>query len=86
MPPCPCPAPPSTLSPCGASPPPPTTLLSSCSAIKAIIEGPPFQLLEAAAEAVSGALLAHDRRVGAVQVQLLKPHVAVPGVVDALGE
>lgn len=59
---------------------------ASCSTIKAIIEGPPFQLLEAAAEAVSSALLAHDRRVGAVQVQLLKPHVAVPGVVDALGE
>jgi hypothetical protein len=59
---------------------------ASCSTIKAIIEGPPFQLLEAAAEAVSAALLAHDRRVGAVQVQLLKPHVAVPGVVDALGE
>ena len=53
--------------------------------VKDIVEGPPRQLLEAVAEDVAGAILRDFRPVRSVSVRLVKPHVAVPGVLDSLG-
>jgi dihydroneopterin aldolase len=50
------------------------------------MEGPPFLLLEAAAEQLAQKLLAHEPRLSAVQLYIRKPHVAVPGPLEALGE
>eukprot|EP00877_Chromochloris_zofingiensis_P005680 jgi/Chrzof1/15112/Cz09g27210.t1 len=56
-----------------------------CSIIKDVIEGPEFDLVEAAAAAVCRELLKHDNRIEAVQVHLQKPHVAFPGPVESVG-
>ena len=47
-------------------------------AVKAVIEGPPRQLLEAVAEQIARQVLAIDR-VEAVTVRLRKPAVKLPG-------
>ena len=52
--------------------------------IKTIVEGKPHKLVETLAERIAGAILA-ERKVDSVQVQVRKPHVAVPGVVESLG-
>jgi len=46
--------------------------------VKAVIEGPPRQLLEAVAEEIARQVLAIDR-VEAVTVRLRKPAVKLPG-------
>jgi len=55
------------------------------SQIKTHMEGPPFLLLEAAAEHLAQKLLTHESLVTAVQLYIRKPHVAVPGPLEALG-
>lgn len=50
-----------------------------------MVEGPPAQLLEAVAERLAARVLAGYPRVQAVQLRICKPHVAVGGVVEALG-
>lgn len=42
---------------------------------RAIVEGPPFKLTEAVAEAVAAAILAEHGRVEAVRVRVTKPNV-----------
>ena len=61
-------------------------LALSCSQIKTHMEGPPFLLLEAAAEHLAQKLLTHEPFVTAVQLYIRKPHVAVPGPLESLGE
>ena len=53
--------------------------------IKAIMEGPPHQLLESVAETISSMLLDSYPKIQAVELRLTKPHVAVPGAFDSLG-
>ncbi len=49
------------------------------------MEGPPHLLLESAAESIAGKLLAKYSKIEAVQLRLTKPHVAVPGNFESLG-
>lgn len=63
-----------------------TSLGKLHSQIRSVVEGPPFKLLEAAAEHVARTVLQQDARVAGVQVYLRKPHVAVTGTLDSLGE
>lgn len=53
--------------------------------IKAIVEGPPFKLVESVANAIAKALLSAHPSVSDVRVKVCKPHVAVEGVLDHLG-
>ncbi|PSC71617.1 dihydroneopterin aldolase [Micractinium conductrix] len=53
--------------------------------IRAIVEGPPAQLVEAVAERIASTLLQHYPTVAAVTVGVAKPHVAVGGVLQSLG-
>ncbi len=53
--------------------------------IRRIVEGTPFQLLEALAERIASGVLHEHPGVQGVQVSVHKPHVAVPGVVRSLG-
>eukprot|EP00887_Chlorella_sp_A99_P001418 scaffold8.g1418.t1 len=53
--------------------------------IREAVEGPPQQLLEAVAERLAAQLLERHPAVGAVQLGIRKPHVAVGGVVESLG-
>jgi dihydroneopterin aldolase len=50
------------------------------------VQGPPHALQEAVAEQLCQRLLCHDARIDAVRVYLRKPHVALPGVLDSVGE
>jgi len=50
------------------------------------MEGPPFQLLEAAAQRIITEILQEHPQVSGVQLHLCKPHVAVVGTLDSLGE
>lgn len=59
--------------------------LSACRDIKAIVEGPPAQLIESVAERIAERILAGHPLVTAVRVGVRKPHVAVSGVVQSLG-
>jgi len=52
--------------------------------IKDIVEGRPYQLVEALAERIAGTIL-DESKVKSVQVTIQKPHVAIPGVVKSLG-
>lgn len=49
------------------------------------MEGPPFQLVEAAAAALCRAVLDREARVAAVRVAVSKPHVALPGTLSSVG-
>ncbi|KAG0624794.1 hypothetical protein M758_2G004400 [Ceratodon purpureus] len=53
--------------------------------IKAIVEGPPFKLVESVANAIAKALLSAHPSISDVRVKVCKPHVAVEGVLDHLG-
>jgi dihydroneopterin aldolase len=53
--------------------------------IKSIVEGKPRQLIESVAEDIAKTILTGYPTVTSVQVRLRKPHVAVHGVLDALG-
>ena len=53
--------------------------------IRAVLEGPPAQLLEAVAERAAARVLGAHPRVTAVRLRIRKPHVAVGGVVESLG-
>lgn len=49
------------------------------------LSGPPRALVEAVAADIASAVLAHDRRVEAVEVTVHKPHAPVPVDLDDLG-
>lgn len=53
--------------------------------IKAVVEGPPFKLVESVANAIAKALLSAHPSISDVRVKVCKPHVAVEGVLDHLG-
>lgn len=50
-----------------------------------VIEGPPFKLVEAAAQAICDRVLAQEPRVSAVRVAVRKPHVALSGPLESVG-
>lgn len=53
--------------------------------IQAIVEGPPFKLVESVASAIATVLLSSHPSISDVRVKVCKPHVAVEGVLDHLG-
>lgn len=57
-----------------------------CSVIQDIVQGPARVLQEAVAEDCCQQLLHLDARVSAVQVYIRKPHVALTGTLDSVGE
>lgn len=57
-----------------------------CREVQAVVEGPAQQLQEAVAQEISDRLLAMDPRVAAVRVYMRKPHVALPGALESVGE
>ncbi|XP_054803443.1 dihydroneopterin aldolase 1-like isoform X2 [Prosopis cineraria] len=52
---------------------------------KEVMEGPPHNLLESAAEQIATNILTKIPQISAVCVKVGKPHVAVQGPVDYLG-
>ena len=48
--------------------------------VRRIVEGPPYNLLEAVAQRIAAAVLADDARIHWCRVRLAKPGVAIPGV------
>jgi len=52
--------------------------------IKAIVEGKPYQLIEAVAEAVSTALLTRFAKIEAVTVKVTKPNPPINGIYDSV--
>ena len=56
-----------------------------CRDIKAIVEGTPYLLIESVAENIAQKILKTHASVDSVCVRIEKPHVAVEGVVEALG-
>lgn len=52
---------------------------------QAIVEGPPYQLIETVAHTVAARVLEQQQRVSAVRVVVSKPHVAIPGVLRNVG-
>lgn len=52
--------------------------------IKNIVEGKPYNLVEALAENIATSILEEDM-VDSVRVKIQKPHVAVTGIVESLG-
>ena len=63
----------------------PPSRAPACRDIRAIVEGPPQQLIESVAERIAQQVLAGHPRVSEVQVAVHKPQVAVSGVVASLG-
>lgn len=53
--------------------------------IKDIVEGQPSDLIEHVAEQIASAILKSQPKVQEVSITIKKPHVAVSGIVDALG-
>jgi dihydroneopterin aldolase len=49
------------------------------------MEGPPYKLLEAAAQAICERVLAEEPRVAALRVHVRKPHVALRGPLESIG-
>jgi dihydroneopterin aldolase len=49
--------------------------------VKEVVEGPPRNLLEALAQAIAGALLAHHPALDRVRVRVSKPNAPVKGAV-----
>ena len=56
-----------------------------CRDIREIVEGPPQQLIEAVAERIAGKVLRDHPGVAAITISVVKPHVAVGGVLESLG-
>ena len=56
-----------------------------CRDIREIVEGPPQQLIEAVAERIAGKVLREHPSVAGITVSVVKPHVAVGGVLESLG-
>ena len=54
--------------------------------IKTVMEGRPHKLLESVADRLANEILNDYHMVQGLQLHLKKPHVAVPGVVESLGE
>ena len=54
--------------------------------VKTIVEGPPRKLIEAVAENIATDVLATHGAVQDITVRVKKPHVALEGVIDTLGE
>ena len=54
--------------------------------IKTVMEGRPHKLLESVADRLVTEILNDYHMVQGLQLQIQKPHVAVPGVVQSLGE
>ena len=54
--------------------------------IKDTVEGPPRKLVEAVAEDIAERILKEHALILNVQLRICKPHVAIEGVVDFLGE
>lgn len=64
----------------------PTRVLARrCREIEKVVTGAPCQLLERVAERVASQIMVKEPLVSAVRVEILKPHVAVSGVVEGLG-
>ena len=57
-----------------------------CRHIQAVMEGQPHKLLESVADRLVQELLAEYHKVQGVRLHIKKPHVAVSGVVESLGE
>jgi dihydroneopterin aldolase len=57
-----------------------------CSVIQDVVQGPARLLQEAVAQDCCQRLLQLDARVSAVQVYIYKPHVALTGTLDSVGE
>ncbi len=53
--------------------------------VKKSIEGPPKNLVEAVAEEIARNVLVTLPKVQDVSVRVVKPHVALPGVLDSIG-
>jgi len=53
--------------------------------IKAVVEGPPFKLVETVANGIAQAIFLAHPSITDVRVKVCKPHVAVEGVLDHLG-
>ena len=53
--------------------------------MRQVVQGPPLQLVESVAHHVAASVLRSFPLVDAVSVRVLKPHVAMPGALDALG-
>jgi dihydroneopterin aldolase len=54
--------------------------------VQRVVQGPARVLQEAVAEEVCQQLLQLDTRVTAVQVYIRKPHVALTGTLESVGE
>ena len=55
------------------------------SCVRAVVQGPPRQLVETVAEQVAAAVLRDFPAASAVAVRVVKPHVAMPGALHSLG-
>ncbi len=55
------------------------------SCVRQVVQGPPRQLVEAVAQDVAAAVLRGFPLAQAVNVRVVKPHVAMPGALDSLG-
>ena len=53
--------------------------------VQGIVTGAPFQLIESVAERIAQKILADYPKADRVRVEIAKPHVAVPGVLEGLG-
>lgn len=53
--------------------------------VKTSVEGPPKNLVEAVAEEIAEKVLNKLPKAQDVRVKVVKPHVALPGVCDAIG-
>ncbi|EFJ33316.1 hypothetical protein SELMODRAFT_84592, partial [Selaginella moellendorffii] len=53
--------------------------------VKAVVEGPPFSLLEAVAASIAKGVFERFPSATSIRVRVGKPHVAVKGSVDYLG-
>ena len=57
----------------------------AASCVRAVVQGPPRQLVETVAEQVAAAVLRDFPAATAVAVRVVKPHVAMPGALHSLG-
>ena len=57
----------------------------AASCVRAVVQGPPRQLVETVAEQVAAAVLRDFPAASAVAVRVVKPHVAMPGALHSLG-
>jgi len=57
-----------------------------CSNIKEVVEGKPSLLIESVAENIARKVLSNHRMVVGIRVAVRKPHVAIAGMFDSMGE